>query len=727
MKLKRFLTTALSALMALSVCALPVMAEGSVKQWTFEPNRESGTLTIEKFEQTSEQAQKGENGSPLAGVQFTVYQLATITQEVNGEEVSLKYNVNTEFGNTLTDKDFSDDSTTAPIESKALYEKIAPKFNVLTDAQKTSLQKGQDTTKADGKVSFTLPLGIYMVVETDAPSQILTKTANFIVSIPMMQKDTAGDYVWNYEILAQPKNVPTYGGVTLIKYGRTAGDTATTGLPTLKDVIFRLDRQNGATWETVDLNDVTCNDCTPVQTGTGENIQNKGQVKTGTLGAINITNLAPGKYRFVELEANSGYITNRAKAHEFEVVKNEGNELEVRVGGGKVNSIDVINEKPDFVKDITKRGDTKPSTNHDADYGIGDKVPYTLTVKVPDTIANLTTFKVTDTVNPGKLQYNNDFVLTYKNKSGTYTELPKDCYEITCNNDDTDTEGNIHFTIDFKPTTAGKTGLTANYADKVITIKYTATLQKGAAIGNEGNVNTAKLEYSNKTNIDEDNKPTTPDNPYEIHDEGVVYTFQTGIKKTDESGNALKDVTFNLYKECDKADETYTETEGGAAAGIMFQGIKHPYISDDDAKKMNLDSTKKWILVQTLTSDGEGEDTAKGLPNGTYKLVETKTKEGYNLLKDLVDATLSIQYTAHWTKKDTYNEEGKLIKRTYSESEAAFEDDAAMRVITIVNRKGFELPVTGGFGTLLFSGIGVLLVLGGVSVLFSLKKKNGRA
>ena len=43
------------------------------------------------------------------------------------------------------------------------------------------------------------------------------------------------------------------------------------------------------------------------------------------------------------------------------------------------------------------------------------------------------------------------------------------------------------------------------------------------------------------------------------------------------------------------------------------------------------------------------------------------------------------------------------------------------------NRKGFTLPVTGGFSTLLFSGIGVLLVLAGVGVLFSLKKKSNRA
>ena len=42
----------------------------------------------------------------------------------------------------------------------------------------------------------------------------------------------------------------------------------------------------------------------------------------------------------------------------------------------------------------------------------------------------------------------------------------------------------------------------------------------------------------------------------------------------------------------------------------------------------------------------------------------------------------------------------------------------------IINRKGFDLPTTGGFGTLLFSGIGVLLVVAGVGVLLSLKKKN---
>ena len=51
-------------------------------------------------------------------------------------------------------------------------------------------------------------------------------------------------------------------------------------------------------------------------------------------------------------------------------------------------------------------------------------------------------------------------------------------------------------------------------------------------------------------------------------------------------------------------------------------------------------------------------------------------------------------------------------------------DGNGYTLTTIINRKGFDLPVTGGFGTLLFSGIGALLVVGGIGVLMSTKKKK---
>ena len=122
--------------------------------------------------------------------------------------------------------------------------------------------------------------------------------------------------------------------------------------------------------------------------------------------------------------------------------------------------------------------------------------------------------------------------------------------------------------------------------------------------------------------------------------------------------------------------------------------------------------------------------TGTSLPSGTYKLVETKTVNGYNLLSKPVDAKLNLTYAATWSTTKTYDDNGNQIKAetnttNYTRDTAPVADPSA--AIEIVNRAGFTLPVTGGFGTLLFSGIGVLLVLAGVGVLFSLKKKSNRA
>ena len=73
------------------------------------------------------------------------------------------------------------------------------------DEDKTNTTFKQ-TTGADGKVAFTeLPLGIYLVEETDAPDGIVTG-APFIVSVPMVNE--ASD-AWNYDVVAYPKNTET--------------------------------------------------------------------------------------------------------------------------------------------------------------------------------------------------------------------------------------------------------------------------------------------------------------------------------------------------------------------------------------------------------------------------------------------------------------------------------------------------------------------------------------
>lgn len=737
MKLKRFLTGVLSAVMALSVCALPAAAAES--QVTFDVNKTVGSLTITKLEQTQTQSEAGTGeGSPLAGVTFTAYKIADISQSYEDGKPTLAYDLD----KTLKDKGLNDnifngnsgmiDRKTGLIDSKSLYEEINKTFSTLSDSEKATMKQGDpQTTNDDGVASFTkLPLGIYMIEETAAPSQILTRTANFVVSIPMVQTTDNGQE-WVYDVQAKPKNVATYGGVSLVKTGTTAGNRA--DAVAVPNVLFRLDKETSdGTWEAVDLTDaIKVTAGTKSQTGEATT---KGYLTTSNAGTITIeSGLAPGKYRFVEISASNGYVANTDEnANIFTVEKGSDGTLVTKVGDKEVKSVPVTNEKPDLDKIVAgRKGGT---TNNDADYAIGDTVPYTLTIHVPANIAKMATFKVVDTVKASQQAYNEgSFKVTYNGGTdGADIDVPADKYAAAVITTDA-TNDVSSFTIDFKPKGAdGKVGgLDETFAGKAITITYTTTLKDGAVTDKSGNINKAQLSYSNKTDIGADGKEIpNPGNPYEIHDESVVYTFQTGIYKVNESNTAMQGVTFALYKEIDTATDkeiTWTGDDRNEKKGVTFAGKKIEYASADEVKAAGLNTANKWIKVYEKESDTEGKITYKGLPNGVYKWVETKTQTGYNLLKDPVDATLDVNYKAEWTVDTAYSEEGKLIKRTYDETKTTYDSDAAVKSYTVVNRRGFQLPVTGGFGTLLFSGIGVLLVLAGVAVLFSMKKKNDRA
>lgn len=71
------------------------------------------------------------------------------------------------------------------------------------DKTDTTFEK---TTAGEGEAKFSdLPLGIYLVEETNAPAGIVAG-APFIVSVPMVNE--ASD-AWNYDVIAYPKNTET--------------------------------------------------------------------------------------------------------------------------------------------------------------------------------------------------------------------------------------------------------------------------------------------------------------------------------------------------------------------------------------------------------------------------------------------------------------------------------------------------------------------------------------
>lgn len=747
MKLKRFLTGVLSAVMALSVCALPAAAAGgdasttTTKYTTSTINKsKKGSITIYKRSMTTtlptEPAGKGETtpnpgGDPLENVGFTVYKVLDA-----GKLVEYYNGLSTETVKEITVASCFKDGTAATAYTK---ENLKPE--IAKAAVKDSNTKTELFTNDQGVVKFdNLEVGLYLVMETTLPQAVTQKADPFLVSIPMTRIGAGKDEttnpnneVWMYDVTVYPKNSIAQGNVILEKKGVTGSDTANAvNLDGVKFTLYRKSDTDG-TYTAVD-------DCTDKVTANGQ---------------IQFSNLRKGSYYIMETgyadNVDAGYILDTKAKYAFAIDKEGKVAANTDLTGDDVvketegvfaisrtdSKLTVYNYKPDVEKTVTKRDGSSTVTNadgttvgnHEADYSVGDKVPYTLTIKVPENVAKLHTFKVVDTTLKDQLKHiPEDFTLTATDKAGNAQTLTeKDAYtkKIT---EDTDTDNKTTSILNVDFTTTALTSV----AGGTITIKYYATLGAGAAVADKGNLNTAKLLYSRTT--DTTKAEDGENEPYEIEDQSVVYTFSTSLLKKGEGGTygdkAMKGVTFELYK---KVEDSEWKDNTVTIAGKSYDKNRDVVLAEDIvALGLSKDEKETWIKItydgkDEGTTDKDGKLTYTGLPKGTYRFVETKTLDGYNLLSEPVDAKLNQQYSTVWTTSTTYVG-GKLEKNKYSST--TYTGDAASttdKPITIINRSGFQLPVTGGFGTLLFSGIGVLLVLAGVAVLFSMKKKNDRA
>ncbi|WP_291224443.1 SpaH/EbpB family LPXTG-anchored major pilin [Gemmiger sp.] len=720
-KAKRFLTGLLSAALALSLCAMPAMAdEGTVdtstpqKSTSVIDTTKKGSITIYKYN-TTEQTAQGATGTgeiqtppdgatPLRGAEFTIYQVkdADWLQTYYGGGALAKG----EKAPEVDDYFNKENGVVKSYEASNLVTGIADKA------------KGTQTTDDDGFAQFkNLDLGLYLVIETKKPQSVVTAVTPFLVSVPMTRVQT-GDQAtngqlqeWLYDIVVYPKNSTVKGTFYLEKKGVIGNDKDhSTALPGVK---FQLERLNDG----VELENATDEDWTLILPPKKQDEEQKNYFVTGANGKIQVDNLTPGTYRFTEIgydeNQDEKYIVNAGDRYVFVVNpdgatvakpmnENNNNDNDYVTNG---DTVTVYNYVPDVNKQVQKRGDEN-TWQEAADYNVGDMVPYKVTVTVPENITRLKTFTVTDT--PTNLEDDVSTIKVLYINGETTTELNGTAAIKAINKVD---KG---FEIQFDPAAM------SDYAGKEIVITYQAKLLSDAVSTTDGNSNKVSLIYSNKVKTDD--VPDAEKDKKTVQDETVVYTFKIKITKTDEKGNGLNGVEFDLYKEV---------TAGTANA-----------ITGNEAKAKGLDETKCWLKVNELpltTKKVDGVDgilEVKGLANGTYKLVETKTLKDYNLLKEPVDVTLDIAYKTTWTETNHY-ENGVWVKREVTKKNENFDseegtnggtqngkDGDGVTSTTIINRKGFNLPTTGGFGTLLFSGIGVLLVVAGVGVLLSLKKKN---
>lgn len=243
-----------------------------------------------------------------------------------------------------------------------------------------------------------------------------------------------------------------------------------------------------------------------------------------------------------------------------------------------------------------------------------------------------------------------------------------------------------------------------------IVITYTATLNENAIIGVEGNPNKVKLEYSTNpyntgtgdpTNPDDEDDPYTPGETDETpEDEVIVYTFALDVYKY--TGNlaagkdiALEGVKFELYAYTtddleDYEDATPIEFVIDTKTG-NYRVATAAEIADGDIKKFT-----------ELTSDANGKIHADGLDTGTYALVETETIGKYNML----DKPVKVEIV--FDRSDLEN-----LAFSYTVDDTNTLQDT----VNVLNNSGTQLPGTGGIGTKIFYGAGILLTIGLVVLL----------
>ena len=700
-KIRKMLAGLLGAAMVLTSFGTPAWADTSSSSNLPTITNTTGSLTINKYEGEERNTTK-----PLADVGFTVYKVADIEQVTTGGVTKFYYKSCVEG---LNDSDFESTKAETDKESytKEIQDNILSKDKLDKIKADTKIKKEQGTTKLNdskdkASVKFEiLPNGLYLVEETSAPAQIVNKTANFLVSVPMTN-ETGDD--WIYDVEASPKNAAVYAGINLHKTGTVKKvDGTTPSTASLSGVKFLLQRQEESKWKAYSI---------------GANTT--GEYSTDESGNITIKDgLTPGEYRFIELALDSpsdgnsettneknGYILD-GTAHEFTVNK-EGN---ISVGNNKPAesaTINVDNEKPSLEKTVKKETDTGYDKATNA--GEGDKVNWKVAAAVPSNVGSLKVYKLTDTMSKSltwESKENSHFTIKATTSNGSEVALAENTdYTLTLPSDCDQTE-NIKggaWIIDF--TTDGKTKL-QNSKVSVITVTFDTLLNENASTGTTGNNNDAQLDYSNAIypEIDPDN-PNKDRIPGEDHikDQATVYSFVIDVTKIDGNDNKTKldGVKFDLYKYNGKKETPELADLKGNHGKLVKEGL--------------------------VTADG-GKIKQERLSNGTYYLVETKAMDGYNLLKSPVKVIINVSYTVITKTDITKNADREVTGYTSTTTveTPTFKDGedvvSGTYAVTIENRRGFTLPITGDIGTAMFLIIGIGGMLAAVYIMLRGRKR----
>lgn len=328
-----------------------------------------------------------------------------------------------------------------------------------------------------------------------------------------------------------------------------------------------------------------------------------------------------------------------------------------------------------------------PSITKTADkdtVSIGQVVKYTVTGSVPDTTGySEYVYKIHDTLSDGL-----DFV---KNANGDALDNANEVNVKVVFTAEGTTDPSTAPTTATLDTTKKKMSLDlsewvrANQANKgkEFTVTYYAKVNKDAVVTEK---NKATLEYGNKPGETTTTTPSEAKTP--------TYPLDINKIKAGTTDDRLAGAKFSLYNS--KSDAT------SGTNAIKVTGSNGNYVVDPTSENTVFESVK--------SIDGQKYNLrVNGLAEGTYYLVETKAPDGFNKLT----APIEVKITK---STDTDANNWTISKDGTDETD---------KIIDVENSTGSILPSTGGMGTIAFTVVAALLVLGvAVSFIRDRKKEN---